>query len=42
VPTLVEWDNDVPDFSTLHAEGRRVDEALAAEAERRNRKDRAA
>lgn len=42
VPTLVEWDNNVPDFPTLHAEGRRVDEALADEAERRNRSYRVA
>jgi uncharacterized protein (UPF0276 family) len=32
VATLVEWDNDVPDFATLHAEGRRVDAVLAAAA----------
>jgi uncharacterized protein len=36
LPTLVEWDNDVPDFPTLFAEARRVDAALAAEAARRN------
>lgn len=29
IPTLVEWDNDVPDFPTLHAEAERVDDALA-------------
>lgn len=29
MPTLVEWDNDVPDFPTLHAEAERVDDALA-------------
>ncbi|KTQ86453.1 hypothetical protein NS226_17895 [Aureimonas ureilytica] len=28
VPTLVEWDNDVPSFATLLAEARRVDDAL--------------
>lgn len=42
VPTLVEWDNDVPDFPTLFAEGRRADAALAAEAARRNAAQRAA
>jgi uncharacterized protein (UPF0276 family) len=36
VPTLVEWDNEVPAFPTLHAEARRVDAALAAEAARRD------
>ncbi len=30
VPTLVEWDNDVPDWPTLHAEARRVEAVLAA------------
>lgn len=29
VPTLVEWDNDVPDFATLQAEADRVEAALA-------------
>ncbi|MEX4009110.1 MNIO family bufferin maturase [Neoaquamicrobium sediminum] len=29
IPTLVEWDNDVPDFPTLSAEAERVDDALA-------------
>jgi len=29
VPTLVEWDNDVPDFATLKAEADRVDAALS-------------
>jgi uncharacterized protein (UPF0276 family) len=42
LPTLVEWDNDVPDFVTLFAEARRVDAALAAEAARRNRSEKAA
>ena len=28
VPTLVEWDNDVPDWPTLHAEARRVEAVL--------------
>lgn len=35
VPTLVEWDNDVPSFAVLHDEGRRVDEALAGAAIRK-------
>lgn len=30
LPTLVEWDNEAPDFPTLAAEGRRVEAALAA------------
>lgn len=30
VPTLVEWDNEVPDFATLFAEARRVDAALVS------------
>ena len=29
VPTLVEWDNDVPDFATLQAEADRVEAALS-------------
>jgi hypothetical protein len=28
VPTLVEWDNDVPDWPTLHSEARRVEAVL--------------
>lgn len=35
-PTLIEWDNDVPDFTTLFAEARRADAMLAAEAAGRN------
>lgn len=35
VPTLIEWDNDVPDFATLHAEAARVEARIAAEAARR-------
>lgn len=35
VPTLIEWDNDVPDFATLHAEAARVEVRIAAEAARR-------
>ncbi len=37
VPTLIEWDNDVPDFPTLLAEAERADALIAAEAVRRNR-----
>jgi len=37
LPTLIEWDNDVPDFSTLHAEAERADLLLADEAALRNR-----
>lgn len=37
LPTLIEWDNDVPDFTTLLAEARRADALLAEEAARRNR-----
>jgi uncharacterized protein len=29
VPTLIEWDNDVPNWATLHAEARRADRRLA-------------
>jgi uncharacterized protein (UPF0276 family) len=36
LPTLVEWDNDVPGFATLLGEAERVERALAAEAARRN------
>jgi len=28
VPTLIEWDNDVPDLHTLLAEAARADELL--------------
>ena len=28
IPTLVEWDNDVPDWPTLFAEARRVESVL--------------
>lgn len=31
-PTLIEWDNDVPDFTTLYAEAQRADAALSAVA----------
>jgi uncharacterized protein (UPF0276 family) len=37
VPTLIEWDNDVPAFPALLAEAARADAVLAAEAARRNR-----
>jgi hypothetical protein len=34
LPTLIEWDNDVPDWATLYAEARRADRhAAAAERE---------
>jgi uncharacterized protein (UPF0276 family) len=33
VPTLVEWDNDVPAWPTLHAEARRVEAVLARRRE---------
>jgi uncharacterized protein (UPF0276 family) len=42
LPTLVEWDNDVPDFPALFAEAERVDAALAVEVSRRNLAYRAA
>jgi uncharacterized protein (UPF0276 family) len=32
LPTLIEWDNDVPDFATLYAEAVRADALLAAAA----------
>ena len=35
VATLIEWDNDVPDFATLQAEAVRADALLAAEGTRR-------
>lgn len=35
VPTLIEWDNDVPDFATLYAEAVRVEARITAEAARR-------
>jgi len=35
VATLIEWDNDVPDFATLHAEAIRADALLTAEGARR-------
>jgi len=38
LPTLIEWDNDVPDFATLQAEAARADAMLASEALRRTRR----
>ncbi|WP_020180558.1 DUF692 domain-containing protein [Methylopila sp. M107] len=35
LPSLIEWDNDVPDWATLRTEARRADAALAAAARRR-------
>ncbi|NVP57689.1 DUF692 domain-containing protein [Mycoplana rhizolycopersici] len=32
LPTLIEWDNDVPDFATLNAEAVRADAVLTAAA----------
>ena len=42
VPTLIEWDNDVPDFATLFSEARRAETLMADEDVRRNRSVRAA
>ena len=42
VPTLIEWDNDVPGFAKLQAEAVRTDALLAVEAGRRDRPTRAA
>lgn len=36
LPTLIEWDNDVPDFATLHAEAARADTMLAAATKHRD------
>ncbi len=36
LPTLIEWDNDVPDFATLQAEAARADAFLMAETLRRS------
>jgi uncharacterized protein len=36
VPTLIEWDNDVPDFATMVAEVSLARAALAEQASRRN------
>lgn len=35
LPTLIEWDNDVPGFATLHAEALRADAMLSAAAANR-------
>ena len=37
VPTLIEWDNDIPDFATVVAEVSLARAALAEEARRRDR-----
>ncbi|MBX5151732.1 DUF692 domain-containing protein [Rhizobium lentis] len=43
IPTLIEWDNNVPDFATLYSEAKRADAMLAAETFRRGgRRTRAA
>jgi len=34
-PTLIEWDNDVPDWATLFAEARRADAVIAGRREHR-------
>jgi uncharacterized protein (UPF0276 family) len=38
VPTLIEWDNDVPEFSVLAAEAGRAMAIMASEAKRRARR----
>jgi len=38
VPTLVEWDNDVPDWPTLFGEVKRADRAMAAAAAAKGRR----
>jgi len=40
VPTLIEWDNDVPDWPTLFGEVRRADRAMANAAALRAAKER--
>jgi hypothetical protein len=40
LPTLIEWDNDVPDFATLHKEAVRAD-AFIAEAKEQSARGRA-
>lgn len=42
VPTLIEWDNDVPAFGVLAAEAARAREIMQAEAKRRERRAAAA
>ena len=43
LPTLIEWDNDVPDFATLHREAMRAEGLMAeASAQRAERRARAA
>ena len=38
LPTLVEWDNDVPDFAILAAEAARARDIVNAEVKRRERR----
>lgn len=40
VPTLIEWDNDLPDWQTLYAEAQRAERLLSA-AVRRDRSEKA-
>ncbi len=42
VPTLIEWDNDVPAFGVLAAEAARASEIMQAETKRRERRAAAA
>ena len=42
MPTLIEWDNDVPAFSVLAAEAERALGIMTAETKRRERRDAAA
>jgi len=37
IPTLIEWDNNVPEFDTVAAQAARARAVLAVEARRRNR-----
>ena len=39
VPTLIEWDNDVPAFAVLAAEAERAMRIMTAETKRRERRD---
>jgi uncharacterized protein (UPF0276 family) len=39
VPTLIEWDNDVPAFPVLAAEAERALGIMTAETKRRERRD---
>ena len=40
VPTLIEWDNDVPPFSVLAGEAARARKEMTAEIDRRERRRR--